>query len=345
MENQTEPSLQLPAQLSTFAPETDWVFYFIFWTSVVFFVGIVGTMLVFLVQYRRRSGVKAEPSGHHNGLELFWTFSPLVLLFLMFYWGWTGFMEMAEAPDDALNIRVRGRQWAWTFEHPNGLVEDNVVHVPVGRPVRLVMSSDDVIHSFFVPDFRVKRDLVPGMFSTLWFEAVERDPGAVPEDADVDADRILYTSQVYCTEYCGAGGAWGPNGGHATMYAMIHVQREQDYQEFLRRGPRLPCPNDADECAPAESGQLLFASKGCTACHQVQAGGPQLAGPTLAGLWGDAQPLADGSSVTVDEAYVRSSILEPRAQIAAGFSPVMPQIQVSDAELNALVAYIQSLDN
>jgi cytochrome c oxidase subunit 2 len=346
MENQTEPSLQLPAQLSTFAPDIDWLYHFIFWVSVVFFVGIVGSTLYFLVKYRRRPGVKAEPTGHHNALELFWTFSPLVLLFLMFYWGWGTFMQMAEAPDDATIIRVRGRQWAWTFEHANGMTEDNEVHVPVGVPVRLVMSSADVLHSFYVPDFRVKRDLVPGMFSTLWFQAVERDPGSVPEGAETDASRILYTSQVYCAEYCGAGGGWGPSMGHATMYALVHVQREQDYRAFLRAPRPLPCPGgQTTECSDAEHGQALFAQKGCSACHQAQPGGPQLAGPSFPGLYGTQQPLSDGTSVEVDEDYIRRSILEPRAQIAQGYPPVMPMIQLTEPEINALIAYVRSMGN
>lgn len=349
MENQTEPSLQLPAQLSTFAPDVDWLFNFIFVVSLIFFVGIVGSTLYFMVKYRRRPGVKAEPTGHHNVLELFWTFSPLVILFLMFYWGWQGFMQVAEPPDDAIVVRVRGRQWAWGFEHPNGLTEDNQVHVPAGVPVRLVMSSTDVLHSFFVPDFRVKRDLVPGMFTSIWFQAIDTE--TVPADAEVDPERVMYTSQVYCAEYCGAGGAWGPNMGHATMYALVHVQREQDYRAFLGRGQQLPCPQEDGTCAPggecseAASGGCLFASKGCTACHQNQAGGQQLAGPTFVGLYGTQQPLADGTSVEVDDDYIRQSILDPRSQVAQGFSPVMPQITLTEPEVNALIAYVHSLAN
>ncbi|MBN8613766.1 MAG: cytochrome c oxidase subunit II [Deltaproteobacteria bacterium] len=350
MENQTEPSLQLPAQLSTFAPEVDWLYHFIFWVSVVFFVGIVGSTLYFMVKYRRRPGVKSEPTGHHNTLELFWTFSPLIILFMMFFWGWQGFLQMAEAPDDAMIVRVRARQWAWTFEHPNGAIEDNEVHVPVDRPVRLVMSSADVLHSFYVPDFRVKRDLVPGMFTSLWFQAVQRDPGSVPDDAEVDPNRVLYTSQVYCAEYCGAGGAWGPNMGHATMYALVHVQRDQDYQAFLRAPRPLPCPQEngtcavsETECSPEAAGSCLFGSKGCTACHQNQAGGPQLAGPTFVGLWGTQQQLTSGESVEVNEDFVRQSIMDPRSQVAQGYSPVMPQIQLTEPETNALIAYVRSL--
>ena len=343
MENQTEPSLQLPAQLSTYAPEVDWLYDFIYVTSIVFFVGIIGAMLAFMVMYRRKPGVKAEPTGHHNVLELFWTFSPLLLLFVMFHYGFTTWINMAEAPDDAINIRVRGRQWAWEFEHPNGMVEDNQLHVPVGRPVRLVMSSSDVLHSFYVPDFRIKRDLVPGMFSTLWFQAVERDPGTASDDAADDADRVLYSSQVYCAEYCGANGNWGTNAGHATMYAVIHVQRESDYNALMARGPVLPCPNGAATCSAEESGQLLFASKTCVSCHGQAAGAAAVAAPNLWDVFGHEQPLADGTTVTIDEAYLRQSILEPRSQVAQGYNPVMPQIRLSATELDALVAYIRSL--
>ncbi|MCS6858278.1 MAG: hypothetical protein NZM37_11250, partial [Sandaracinaceae bacterium] len=320
METRTTPSLQLPAQLSTFAPGVDWVYDFIFVISLVLFIGIVGTMLFFLFRYRRSRHPQAEPTGHHNALEVFWTFSPLVLLFLMFYWGWENFVQMAVPPSDAVVIRVRGRQWAWTFEHANGLTEDNEVHVPAGVSVRLVMSSSDVIHSFFVPDFRIKRDLVPGMFTTLWFQAVEKDAERYGPNPEPDPRRVLYTTQVYCAEYCGAGGDWGPNKGHATMYALIHVQREPDYRAFLRTPKPLPCPDrNTTECSQEEHGLALFQLKGCTACHQNQKDGPQLAGPSLYGIYGKPQPLADGGSVTVDDEYLRSSILEPRAQIAAGY--------------------------
>ena len=344
MENQTvEPSLQLPAQLSTYAQEVDWLYDFIYATSIIFFVGIVGAMVAFMVMYRRKPGVKAEPTGHHNVLELFWTFSPLLLLFVMFHYGFTTWINMAEPPDDAINIRVRGRQWAWEFEHPNGMVEDNELHVPVGRPVRLVMSSSDVLHSFYVPDFRIKRDLVPGMFSTLWFQAVEREPGTAESDEALDSDRILYTSQVYCAEYCGANGEWGTNRGHATMYALIHVQRQSDYEERMRIGPRPPCDNGAAECPPEESGRILFSQKTCSSCHQVQEGAAAVAAPNLWNVFDHQQPLADGTTVTADEAYIRRSIMEPRAQVAQGFNPVMPQIRLSATELDALVAYIRSL--
>jgi len=344
------PSSQLPPALSTWASGVDDIFYFIFWVSVVFFVGIVGSMLFFMVKYRRRPGVKAEPTGHHNALELFWTFSPLILLFVMFHWGYVHYIEGAIAPDDAINIRVRARQWAWSFEHANGLPEDGVLHVPAGRPVRLIMSSEDVLHSFFIPDFRVKRDAVPGMFTSLWFNALERPDIDLGDVSRPDAAREWYRAQVYCTEYCGASGSWDRNSGHATMYAEIVVQRPEDYEEFLRTPPPLYCPDGVgiapDDCAMAEAGRRLFAAnqKGCAACHQVDPAGPSLAGPNMhSGFWGRSENLTSGETITIEEAYVRDSIRNPRARVVAGYEPVMPSIRMSDAELDALVAYLQTL--
>ena len=340
MENDTEPSLMLPAQLSTYAPQVDSLFHSISGGSLVFFVGITVTMLVFMVRYRRQPGVLAQPSGHHHVLELFWTFAPLLLLAAIFHRGATTFVEMATAPDDALEIRVRARQWAWEFEHPNGYVEDNEVHVPVGRPIRFVMSSSDVIHSLFIPDFRVKRDAVPGMFSSLWFEAI--DPGTVPWEAEPNRQRVLYTSQIYCAEYCGANGTWGRNAGHATMYGLVHVQRQVDYDAPQHAG-RLNCLNGAETCSPEESGALLFENKTCVSCHGREPGASESAAPNLLGIAGSERVLASGETIVADDVYLRRSVLEPRVQVRQGYSPVMPNIRVSEDELDALIAYLHTL--
>lgn len=338
------PSSQLPPALSTHAAGVDELFYFIFYVSVVFFVGIVGSMLYFMIAYRRRPGVKAEPTGHHNALELFWTFSPLILLFGMFHWGYTLYIEGAIAPDDAINIRVRARQWAWSFEHGNGVMEDNEVHVPAGRPVRFIISSEDVLHSFFIPDFRVKRDAVPGMFTSLWFNALERPDIDLGDTSTPSPLREWYRAQVYCTEYCGASGSWDIRSGHATMYAEVVVQRGEDYAAFLGMERRPPCPDGGEDCSDVDRGRGLFATKGCTACHQVEASGPTLAGPNFYGpFWGRSEPLTSGETVTIDEEYVRDSILHPRARVVAGYEPVMPSIRMSEPELDALVAYLQTL--
>jgi cytochrome c oxidase subunit 2 len=185
------------------------------------------------------------------------------------------------------------------------------------------------------------------MFTSLWFEAVplpddheraEQDMGG-----DANAERVWYRAQVFCAEYCGAGGSWDPNSGHATMYAQILVQHPRDFDEWLAHPPPPRCPPDNHVCSDVEWGELLFAQKGCTACHQREEGGPQLAGPSFAGLFGRQERLVGGESITVDRAYVEHSIREPRAQVVDGFNPVMPQIPMSDQQLEALIAYLQTL--
>jgi cytochrome c oxidase subunit 2 len=324
MQTQTTPSFQLPAQLSTFAPEVDWVYDFISIISLIFFVGIVGAMVYFMIKYRRRPGVKAEPTGHHNTLELFWTFSPLILLFMMFHWGFQGYISMSVAPDDALNIRVRASQWIWNFEHGNGVSETGEVHVPAGRPVRMVISSDDVLHSFFVPDFRVKRDAVPGMFTSLWFQAIE------PEGMEPNENHILYDSQVFCTEYCGT--------SHSAMLATLHVMRDADYQSFLAVGPQLPAGMDM-----VAWGEQNFSRIGCTTCHATGPAGPTT-GPNLRGVAGHSVDLEGGTSITADDAYLERSIRDPQAQIVRGFtSTQMSHFRLGDSQIQSLIAYINSL--
>ncbi len=325
MQTQTVPSFQLPAQLSTIAPEVDWLYDFISIISLIFFVGIVGAMVYFMVKFRRRPGVKSVPTGHHNTLELFWTFSPLILLFMMFHWGFQTYVAMSVAPDDSLNIRVRASQWVWAFEHPNGVNETGEVHVPAGRPVRMILSSDDVLHSFFVPDFRVKRDAVPGMFTSLWFQAI------VPEGTEPDENHILYDSQVFCTEYCGT--------SHSAMLATLHVMRSEDYDAFLAVGPQLPAGMDM-----ATWGQTNFQRIGCTTCHHVDQGGATAPGPNLFGVAGTQVELEGGATATADAAYLEHSIREPQAQIVRGYTGTqMSHFRLGDAQIQSLVEYISSL--
>ncbi|MFO0680617.1 MAG: cytochrome c oxidase subunit II [Sandaracinus sp.] len=334
MQTQTTPSIQLPAQLSTLAPQVDWLYDFIFYVSLVFFFGIVAAMVYFMVKYRRRPGVKAEPTGHHNALELFWTFSPLILLFMMFHWGFQTYISASVAPDDALNIRVRASQWIWAFEHPNGVTETGEVHVPAGRPVRMILSSEDVLHSFYVPDFRVKRDAVPGMFTSLWFQAIE------PEGVEPNEEHILYDSQVFCTEYCGT--------SHSAMLATLHVMRGHDYDQFLAVGPTCPHGTGPDgSCNETELvawGQENFQRIGCTTCHSAAQGGPNAPGPNLWGIAGTQVELEGGTSVLADADYLEQSIRQPQAQIVHGFTGVqMSHFSLGAAQIDSLVAYIQSL--
>ena len=160
-------TFQLPPALSEYAPRVDELYYFIFWVSVVAFIAICIALVMFVAKFREKPGVKSQQSGDHHALELFWTFTPLILLVILFHWGFKHYVAAAVAPDNAIEIRVRGRQWAWEYEYPNGMITPGELTVPMGRPVKLVMSSDDVLHSYFIPSFRIKKDVVPGMYSTL----------------------------------------------------------------------------------------------------------------------------------------------------------------------------------
>jgi cytochrome c oxidase subunit 2 len=331
--NSTDLMKQLPAQWSTFGPGYDWLFYFIYWMSVVLFVGIIGTAIYFVVKYRRQPGVKAEPTGHNLVMELAWTVAPVVLLVMLFHWGFSGYISLTSPPPDALDIRVRARKWSWDFEYPNGGHSQNDVTVPINRPVRFVMSSEDVIHSMFVPAFRVKRDAVPGMYSTLWFQATHTGD-----------------TRFYCAEYCGAAEepVTQPDGtqretGHFSMGGLVHIVPQARWGGFLEGILRAPTHPDGREFTAAEWGEQLYTQQNCNTCHSVN--GSPMTGPTWQHIFGHEAALTDGTRVTVDENYLRRSILEPNAQVVQGFNPVMPSYQgsLTDRQLDALIAYIRSL--
>ena len=330
-----EATIQLPAQLSTLAPEVDWLYYFIYWVSVIFFVGIVGVMMYFALKYRRRSKTdRPEAMGDHTMLEIFWTASPILLLIPLFFWGFEGYVKASVAPEDAIDVRVRGSQWNWEFEYENGMISGEVFEdeqgnkhpvlvVPEKRPVRLIMSSSDVLHSFYVPAFRIKKDVVPGMYSTAWFEATKK--GMV---------------QVFCTEYCGAPEGKDGNQGHSNMLGKVRVVDQKEFDKFLAEGPKMP-----DECEgdPACWGKILYENKQCGTCHGVD-GVSQQPAPNFKGLWGRMETMSDGKVIKVDENYVRESILMPQAKIVKGYEGVLMSLyRFSDNEVDALIAYIKSL--
>lgn len=320
-----DATIQLPEQASTLAPAVDSLYYDIYWISVAFFVAIVGAMVWFAWQYRRRKGVKSKPPGHHTALELFWTFSPLILLAYMFHQGFDGYMAMVIPPENAITVRARAYKWRWEFEQPNGMIEGQL-RVPVGQPVRMVMASvpngpnpEDaaVLHSFFIPSFRVKRDVVPGMYTSLWFEATREG-----------------TFDIYCTEYCGT--------GHSRMLSEVEVMSQEAYREYLRIGPS--CPDDIEE--DWEWGQSLFANNGCPACHNVDAAQGAGVGPNLANVAGTMQPIDGGGEHLADYAYIRESIQQPQAQIVSGFtSAAMPAFNLPETQLDALVSYLAHLSS
>ena len=329
----TDLMKQLPAQWSTFGPGYDWLFYFIYWMSVVLFVGIIGTAMYLVVKYRRKPGVKAEPTGHNLVMELAWTVAPVVLLVLLFHWGFVGYVSLTSPPPDALDIRVRARKWSWDFEYPNGGHSQNAVTVPINRPVRFVMSSEDVLQAMFIPAFRVKRDVVPGMYSTLWFQATH-----------------IGDTRFFCAEYCGAADlpVMQPDGsqrdtGHFSMNGMVHIVPQSGWAPYLESILRAPSHDNGIEFTAAEWGEQLYTQQNCNTCHSVN--GSPMTGPTWQGVFGHVVPLADGTQVTADENYIRRSILEPNAQVVRGYNPVMPSYQgsLTDRQLDALIAYIRTL--
>lgn len=302
-----------PQPSSTSAADVDRLFYFILAVCVVFFIIIVAAIVAFVVRYRSREGVLPEDSpSHSNLLEIIWSVIPAILVAVIFAWGFFGYVAAQQAPEGSYEIEVIAKKWSWSFVYPNGHIDNNL-HVPVDRPIRLVMSSDDVIHSLFVPAFRIKRDLVPGRYSHTWFEATRT------------GEFILF-----CTEYCGT--------GHSLMNAKVVVHPEDEFNQWLEEAA-----NFLDEVSPVEAGEILYNRRGCAQCHSID--GTAKSGPTFLGTYGTEQAMADGQVVTVDENYIRESILQPQAKVRAGYRPVMPtyQGQLDDKEISALIQYIKSL--
>lgn len=306
----------MPPADSHNAVNVDNLYGFIFWLSVVLFIMVIGPASWFIYKYRLKPGEEHKPTPritHHLGLELMWSIIPTILCLVIAIWGFWDFMALGVAPADAEEIYITGYQWGWRFEHRDGTKELNELHLPEGKKIKLIMTGEDVIHSFFIPDFRVKADLPPGRYTTLWFE-----PKGVGEH------------QVFCTEYCGD--------GHSGMLAKVFVMPKAEYEKWFVEGPKAP-----DGMSLADWGKQLYTSKSCNTCHTVD--GTPLTGPSFKGIFGKPQPLNNGTSVTVDEEFVRESILNPQAKVAANFNPVMPSYQgvIKQSEMNALIAYIKSL--
>jgi cytochrome c oxidase subunit 2 len=305
----------LPQGASTFASDVDSLYYFIYWTSLVFFVLIVGAMLVFVVRYRRRSETETTPKlDHNNTLEIFWTVAPSALLLVMFLWGFRTFLHLRSAPPGAMEIQVTAQQWQWGFTYPDGTFTADL-GVPVNEPIRLVMSSKDVIHSFWAPDFRQKEDVLPNRYTTTWFEATQT--GVFP---------------LFCSEYCGK--------GHSEMITKIKVMNREEYQNWLLTGGL----GDISKMPLKDQGALFYKARGCIACHNVDTDAVKV-GPSWKGIYGHTVEFRDGRSAVVDENYIRKSIMDPDADIVKGFNGGMPSFrgQLKDEQVNALIAYIKSL--
>jgi cytochrome c oxidase subunit II len=302
-----------PEGASAVSESVDTVFFFILWVSIFFFAIIVGVMTYFLLKYRHRPGVEAvKTATHSNFLEILWSVIPTIIVGVIFVWGFVAYIDMRQPPDDAYEIRVVAKKWNWEFVYPNGHREPNL-HVPVHRPVQLVMSSEDVIHSLFIPAFRLKMDVVPGRYTKTWFEA-----------------RRVGEYTLFCAEYCGE--------QHSKMLAQVVVHPSGEFEKWL-----ADAANFLERVTPEEGGRIVYERKGCVQCHSVD--GSAKSGPTFKGAFGEEHEMADGRRIPVDENYIRKSILEPQADIRAGFKPVMPTYagQIRDEEIDALIAFIKSL--
>ncbi|HEX2643207.1 MAG TPA: cytochrome c oxidase subunit II [Thermoanaerobaculia bacterium] len=303
-----------PDAASSVAREVDLLFLSWAVISVFFTLLIAGAIIYFMVKFRRRHEDQVgEPERAALALEIAWSAIPLLICLAMFGWGTRVFFSMYRPPADAVEYWSVGKQWMWKFQHPEGQREINNLHVPVGQSIKLNLQSEDVIHSFYVPAFRVKQDAVPGRQTTVWFRATK--PGVY---------------HMFCTEYCGA--------EHSQMIGSVIVMEQGDYESWLAAGGNTAQPMTA-------SGADLFQSLACSTCHRVQGDQRLAQAPNLVGIFGRQQKLSDGRTVIADESYIRESILNPQAKIVAGWQPLMPtfQGQVTEEQLSQLIAYVKSL--
>ncbi len=297
-------------EASTMAGRIDVLLLALLLISVLVVGGIMALIAWFAFRYRRGSPAVRGPAPRRSRtLETVWITVPLLVFLIIFVWAAVLYRELRSPPQDALAINVVAKQWMWKVQHPGGQREINELHVPVGRPVKLVMTSQDVIHSFFVPAFRVKQDVLPERYTTLWFEPSRA--GEYP---------------LLCAEYCGS--------GHSRMTGRVVVMAPQAYESWLARNPGAG--------SLAHQGEEVFRRRGCSGCHGESA---TVHAPRLAGIYGRRVPLEDGDMVMVDARYIRDSILLPASEVAAGYPPIMPsyQGQLGEEEILALVAYIRSL--
>jgi len=304
-------SALFPAEASTIAPWMDALYFFLLGMTLtgLFLVGVL--VFGFSIRYRKEKNPIATQIEGSTLLEATWTIIPLAIFLLTFVWGALLYFRIYDPPANAMNIYIVGKQWMWKAEHPGGQHEINSLHVPTGRPIQLTMISVDVFHSFSIPDFRVKREVIPGRYTTVWFNATT--PG---------------TYHIFCTQYCGT--------QHSGMIGEVTVLTPDDYQKWLAQS--------TSGMSLAQNGERLFASMGCNACHS---GNAAARGPNLAGVYGTKLTLTDGSQVQVNDAFLRDSILNPSQHVTAGFAPIMPtyQGQISEDGLIDLVEYIKNMQS
>jgi cytochrome c oxidase subunit 2 len=301
----------VPDSASTFSWKVDAVYFYLSGITLFFTLLISGILIFFVLRYRRRSPYEIpRPIAGSHKLETLWSVIPFLIAMTIFGWASKVYFEQYSPPQNAMEVYVVGKQWMWKVQHSTGQREINELHVPIGRKIKLIMTSEDAIHDFFVPAFRMKADVVPGKYTTQWFEATKTG-----------------TFHLFCAEYCGM--------NHSGMIGSVIVMESREFDNWLS--------GNAGNTTPAVAGQQLFQTLGCVSCHGANGEGGR--GPTLAGLFGRDVRLGNGQTVRADEAYIRESILNPQAKLVEGFGPIMPtfQGQVSEDQLVQLLAFIKSL--
>jgi cytochrome c oxidase subunit 2 len=304
-------STLFPAEASGIAPYVDALYFFLVAMTIFGTTFVAILILVFSVRYRREKNPVATQIEGSTLLEATWTIIPLAIFLVTFVWGALLYFRIYDPPANSMNIYIVGKQWMWKAEHPGGQHEINALHVPTGKPIQLTMISQDVFHSFSIPDFRIKREVIPGRYSTVWFEATQ-----------------VGTYHLFCTQYCGT--------QHSGMVGEITVMTPVDYKKWLEQS------NSGQSLA--QNGERLFASMGCNSCHN---GTAAARGPSLAGVYGSKLTLTDGRQILVDDAYLRNAILNPSEHVTAGFAPIMPtyQGQISEDGLIDLVEFIKNMQS
>lgn len=308
-------SFWLPTQASTLSGDVDWIFNFVTYVSTVLFLLVVGAMVYLVFKYRRREASQVPtPPEESKWLELTWIVIPTILVLMVFTWGFKTFIQLQVPPPDAYEVRVKGFQWGWTFTYPEGFQSTNEAYVPVGRPVRFVMDSQDVLHSFFIPAMRVKQDVLPNRYTSVWFEGTQQG-----------------VFDIFCTEFCGT--------SHAAMIGKLHVVDQNAFTAWAETGG----VGNLATLPPEEQGKVLYTKNACNTCHSID--GSPMVGPTWKGLYGQTGHGTSAGSVTVDDNYLRESILQPGAKVTNGFANVMPAnySTMPSEQVDALIAYIKSL--
>lgn len=301
----------IPESASTLSWKVDALYFYLSGVTVFFTLLISVVVIFFVIRYRRRSPYEIpRPVAGSHKLETLWTVIPFIIAMTIFGWGASVYYEQYRPPQNAVEVYVVGKQWMWKIQHSTGQREINELHVPVGRKIKLIMTTEDVIHDFFVPAFRLKTDVIPGKYTTQWFEATK--PG---------------TYHLFCAEYCGM--------NHSGMIGKVIVMESREFDNWLS--------GNAGNTTPAVAGQQLYQSLGCVSCHGANGEGGR--GPTLAGLFGRQIQLANNQTLRADEVYIRESIINPQAKLVTGFGPIMPtfQGQVSEDQIMQLLAFIKSL--